>query len=198
MKLALTLAAVLSLVTFSASANMLTNGDFETGALGGWNNVQGATTASAGSAQAGAFGVALASDIGTDDMLIQSAALVVGQEYTLTGFYRIDAAKTTATESWRTIQLGFFEHPTWGSPQVAGGNLGVINLAGDVTTDWTAFEMTYTPTTASLANGLGAGVKKGKMDAAISVDSLSLTAVPEPATMSVLALGAMSLIRRRR
>lgn len=193
MKLALTLAAVLSLVTFSASANMLTNGGFETGDASSWNNVSGWTAAGT-SAKDGSFGAVSAGDIGSDELLMQSATLVAGQEYSLKGFYRIDVAKSAATEGWRNFLLGFFDHPTWGSPQ----NQAVMTLSGAAVTDWTAFEVKYTPTEAQVGMGLGVGAKQGKMDCVVSVDSLSLTAVPEPATMSVLALGALSLIRRRR
>jgi hypothetical protein len=92
-----------------------------------------------------------------------------------------------------------------------------LDQAADRTTDWTEFTLVLTPTTiqfyvdgvAGLAAPLGRGntnpvdslvMGSGLTSASVDGhwDDITVTAVPEPATMAALALGAVGMFARRR
>lgn len=87
-----------------------------------------------------------------------------------------------------TIQsLGTTPYPDVAPPGPDGGAGSVINLG-----TWALGGGDYTPALAQAG-----GIRTVSQVGATVYDNIGLTVIPEPATMSLLALGALGLIRRR-
>lgn len=187
MKLALGILATLALFVGSASANMLVNGDFENN-LAGWQAPDGNVVLDGYAPAAGsraAMIIGIPDPVGVDVRLFQEISLTAGTTYTLSGKYRIDRAKDA--NNWRPVSIGFFQTADF------NGSLAQFTDTASAAKGWTDFSIQYTPATSGNAFVLASVWKSA---AIMSVDSL--TVVPEPATLSVLALGGLTLIRRRR
>ena len=118
---------------------------------------------------------------GTAGGVQQSFATTIGQEYLLTfdqgasnlyGASKILASAAGASQSWTLTS-------------------GVTNLWESRSMVFTATSTTTTLTLAEDPQNVGGSVYQG-------VDNVSVVAVPEPASMTALALGGAALLRRRR
>jgi len=204
-------------IAFSApaiSAELVTNGSFETGNLSGWTyaNVGGGTAPvviaynQAGNYPVGAFGEAIPTDVGggnyavyfssdtaNPDSLSQMVNVVAGQTYDLSFDYYVpqngynnpyDASLSFLIDG---VQAG--STLTTGSP---GGNTPPKT--------WEHFATTYTAATTGAVDLSLQFHGLGSTAADFAVDKVSMTAVPEPATwaMMILGLGVIGVSARRR
>lgn len=109
----------------------------------------------------------------------QSLTLVSGQQYSFTGFIR---SQFSATERVYVT--------------VDGTSLGTLHSMNN--TGWTMFTQTFTYSgsgTAILGIHTPSNASTGND---ITVDDLRLEAVPEPASLTAIAVGLVALVRRRR
>ena len=206
MRTAIALCAVLALAGV-ASAEFITGGDFESAPI--INDVDGAggSTYTAGTQSNGVWyggvkwtvqaggpaGSTMYADEGgwSDMKLMQSFATpAVGTVLTISGDYI-----ASASYQKRIHVVGLTDGETVGL--FGGGSIGGVELAQEglsTASDWSSFSFDATVDAAYdevavvfVISGDG-GVR--------GVDNVSV--VPEPATMSLLGLGALALIRRRR
>lgn len=198
-KIIATAAAALALCASAAHAdtNLVSNGSFEANQLGsgswtvfanpvGWTTSGGSLELRnnvAGSAQDGNMYAELD---GYGNMAIsQTLSTVVGQTYTLSFWFsdRTGVAVDSNGISWSVGALsGLVNGPYNGT----GNNV------------WQQFTTTFTATsTSTVLSFAGAGTSDSLGS---SLDNISVTAVPEPATFGLMAagLGLMGVVRRRR
>ena len=187
--ISIALTAVLILSTTS-QATLLTNGDFETGDGAGWS-IAGTNFAIVNSPANGSYSASL---LGVDTSWSQSVSGTEGVEYTLSGDMRHgawnkreamlvlefwDAGETTlisTTEIGRLLKAS--SDNTWFSYSgsvVAPDGTGLVKVI---------LLMEYV--------GGGAGAQAGQA----YFDDVVL--VPEPATVALLGLGGLFLLRRKR
>jgi hypothetical protein len=197
--------AVLALAATASQAQELTiNGGFETGDFTGWTQFptgagqQLVTTANPAS---GMYAGEIYNDVVTSNSLIKQANIGVG---TVTPGMVIkisfDARGTYATPGGVAFAEFFSEIAGGGvsKSEILGGAPLALNADANV---WKHF--TYSTTAGSNVTGgvtlqLGATNSPDAAGTHIFYDSVSVQAVPEPATMLVLGLGAIAFIRRKR
>ena len=87
--------------------------------------------------------------------------------------------------------------PTGWSLYFTGGDYtnNLIEASGTAGLSWGQVSLQYTAIAADAGNKIGI---KMYGDGDVSFDDVTLDAIPEPATLSVLALGGLALLRRRR
>jgi hypothetical protein len=200
--LALGATAAIALSSPALSANLVTNGSFETGNFSGWTltNVGGGTAPvviqynQAGNYPVGAFGEAIPTDVGggtyaayfssdtaKPDSLSQSVNVVAGQAYNLSFDYYVPQ---NGYNNPNDATLGF---------AINGNQVGSLLQAGSPSgtppKTWQSFTTSYVagatgPATLSFNfSGLGSTA------ADFAIDKVSMTAVPEPATWAMMLLG---------
>ena len=109
--LAVTAVAALS-VAYPAKANLITNGDFETGNFAGWATLvqsDGNLSVTHGPGPNTTFGATFASTGSFPDFIIQTFATTPGTFYTLTFFYQVVSTGTANNEFdvfWNNISVG--------------------------------------------------------------------------------------------
>jgi hypothetical protein len=204
----------LGCLTAVQAQNLLNNGSFETCLAGyepqpmwgfvlsypglpggttglpGWNINLGNWTelywymgngGSGGSAQEGTRFLNLTSGGNPTESISQSFGVTAGLSYQVSYYERErDAGATLASAI--TLDAG-----------TATGTLSQIANAG---ADWTIFSYSFLPdttTTATLRFAQAAGTANG-----VYLDNISVTAVPEPTSAAVFALGGLLLALRRR
>jgi len=199
------------LVAATASANLILNGDFEVNTAAGTNynlknadftsQMATATGYGAGdeldimtfgayglSPQSGSYKVGMATGRGTDAMTLKfSSAVTAGVRYNLSFWaYR----EQSFTQGDGSLNVGISGVANAPGTQVFATGTGVPNSA------WTQFTSEFLAPT---GGGYLSVEAVGQSDTVwYHVDNFSLTAVPEPATMTALALGAAALIKRRK
>ncbi len=193
---------------------MFTNGDFETGDLTGWTitPTSGGTTAIQDAFQydidgggplgtnfAGRFSVGRNTGVTTGDhgvWLTQSLMLTAGVAYT----FDFDWSAFRPAGQAANTQGGIFNLIVDGvvlATGAAGSTSGAAPKYGHVTAS-------FVPTATGL-HSVGASMLRpftipspAAPTLFQAVDNFTVTAVPEPATMVALGLGAAALLRRRR
>jgi len=209
-KTAFAAAALFSTLSAFASGNLVTNGSFEDQAqgAGSWNiysSINGwtATTggieirnAVAGAAQDGGNFVEL--DANFNSVMSQTIATVAGQAYKLSFWYSSrPVAPENGAFTGNTVPAG----SNGLSYNVGGGAVGVYAPTADTDSfnDWTLYTTTFVagagPATTLTFSATGLSDSYGT-----SLDNVTLTAVPEPSELSLLAAGLLvvaGLARRR-
>lgn len=223
LKLALTAALIAACVT-AVRADLLTNGDFETGNLSGWvqwkADWSSGFSASAVSAAKlnGSYGLRLQITGNASFGVYQQVSVTPGKYYQLAGNWRgysgtgnwfeiilIDGAfdmtqADSAPTVFNNVVAGYDGHPSFNHP--APYNFG-----------WDPFSATYenevspyitNGTRRASGNVMTVVLKIGSSGNALKptayIDDVTLTQVPEPAGMLALAsgIGAVGLLRRKR
>jgi hypothetical protein len=118
---------------------------------------------------------------------VTSYAIVAGETYRLTVDLRND---------WNapTHQLGLYYTADGGATLVE-----LVMETVDITGEWAAYTAQYTVGAADAAIGNNLVIKLNNNGAGWSnMDNVRLDLVPEPATLSLLGLGTMTLLRKRK
>lgn len=182
---------ILLLASCFAHADLITNGDFSSG-LANWNNPNLAASWDSLGANGSPGGPSLRLD--NNGWLTQQMTVEAGQEYKVSFL-----ATLLSNTSGQTVYL---------YSKVEEANAG-SSITGHLTFDavqgsWNEFSYNFVAQQTSSTyylNFLSAVVANLSSPAAGTVafglDSVSVTAVPEPATMGLLSIGAIALIRRK-
>jgi hypothetical protein len=171
-----------------ASANLIINGDFETGTFSGWT----VTHAPSGSlifvdhgpgpdTTFGAFFGATGNDF---DTISQTFATTPGASYTLSFFYQV-------TNTMEPAHNGF--DVLWNGVSIGGGLFPQF----DVNPGWGTFTFTEVATGPSTTLAF----EGRNLPAYDFLDDVSVEAVPEPSTLALLGLAAVGtgfVVYRRR
>jgi|SRR5579871_5826743 len=170
--------------TGAFAQNLVNNPGFETGDLTGWtvNHAGGfsGVGTSPGSPHSGSYSLYLgATSSGDAEDISQSITTVTGAQY-LVSFWAYDEYGANDPAAGLNV--------TFGGNSVFGGIPNPSTYA--------QYSGTFTATGTSTT----LDVNGWETSAYINVDDISVTRVqtPEPASMAVLGLGALALIRRRR
>jgi hypothetical protein len=215
MKTLFAVGAALAIATSTPalSAELITNGSFETGSFAGWSlgNVGGGTAPvviaynQAGNYPVGAFGEAIApapaggnyaayfsSDTANPDTLSQSVNVVEGQTYALSFAYYVPLnGFNNPNDATLSFTIGGV---------AAGDTLQAGSLSGTTPQVWNSFSTLYTATQTGSVNLAFQFAGLGSTAADFAVDKVSMQAVPEPATwaMMILGMGIVGASVRRR
>jgi hypothetical protein len=195
--LALTVLAAGSLgISGIASANLLTNGDFETGSFSGWTT-SGLTCSGVGSGFSAATGGCVGYDTDTGPhsgaaaaylgtaagggVISQSFATVAGDTYLVDFFLATGAYQQAASPNSLVVN--------------AGGNvlLSIVNGAAQGFVHY-SYEFLATSSTSSLV------FTHGNQPSFFTLDDVSVTSVPEPSSLLLMGLGlaGFAFFARRR
>jgi hypothetical protein len=172
----LTLAAV----ERAASALMVVNGGFETGDTTVWTVTFAASGSMLGvattSPNSGTYSALFGAWNSQYDSIAQNLATTAGQQYTLSFFLRNNGV---GNDSFQALWDG----------------TAVLDITPSTSEfDYTQFNFNVTATAASTPLEFRAYDNP----ALLLLDDVSVTAVPEPPTLLLLALGGLALLRRRR
>jgi hypothetical protein len=188
MKKLVCLLTVCALAGFASAQELIDNFGFETGDLTSWSSSD--ASVSMADAVEGTYGANLA---GGDSYVSQDifSKLTPSTDYEIGAWVRINSIADGS--------------PTWGSLRLRGsefGNLGTaefeVSADRSMVGEWQLISTTWTSPAdlSTLGSEFYVGITEFGIDADASVDTVSF--VPEPASMSLLGLGALALIRRRR
>lgn len=176
------LAAVGALgLTPAMAANIVTNGGFETGDLTGWsgtvlsNPYSGVICLGAGSVAEGSCELFLGTN-GASSTVSQVLGTVAGQSYAVSFSFKTDGSGAPNSFS------------------VDFGNSSLYNVVNATST--TAQTFTFTGSAVGAATALVFNFKNDP--GYFFLDAVSVSAVPEPQTFALAAVGLVGLLARRR
>jgi hypothetical protein len=190
------LAAGLALAATAASANLVDNPGFETGDFTSWTAWgQGWRTAGGGDAYEGSYG--LINDVLTSDVdewrgIYQDISITAGLFYDAGVYIRavnVESSSSFLELQWRDSlgdQVGSTLATAWVSSDQAFTYLGFSNI-----------EAPAGAVSARLQGVVNMSSAPGDTDFH-NFDNFTMTQVPEPGTMALLAVGAAGMALRRR
>lgn len=185
----LTLFSLVALaVAPAAHGNLLTNGTFDVfvptnSPGGGWNSSDVFNGWIASNGNPGPFfGLNSGGAASNDPTVFQTVdGLVVGEQYTIAGDYKVNLAEFGSPANSFAVLVDSVQVETFDPP----GPIGF----------WGSFSVDFVATAESQVIGF-AGEANGS-DYDYGVDNLSVSVVPEPAALGLLAIGSLGLLRRR-
>ncbi|WP_077034098.1 PEP-CTERM sorting domain-containing protein [Pelomonas sp. KK5] len=172
--------AALGVALPASAAELVSNGGFEAGSLTGWsgsvlsNPYSGVYCAGAGSAPEGSCEAFLGTD-GASDTLSQVLSTVAGQSYTISFAFQGDGSTPSS------LSVSFGGQSVYEAISPASTALQTLSFTASAAGASTPLVFTF-------RNDPGYFI----------VDAVSVTAVPEPASMTLAALGLVGLAARRR
>lgn len=186
----ISLASAALLLAGSASANLIVNGDFQTGTASGWSALNGAAVvADSGPSGAGDYSLRITGADWSGATSANNGAFmgVNGQEYTVSFDIKVDPTKGNNSD--------IYMQKAW------GGNYPAYNVAANEPglADGLWHRVTWNFTTNG--GGFNFGIyNNGGANRDFSIDNVSVAAavVPEPAALGLLGLSGLMALRRRR
>jgi len=175
----LAMAALASASSLAAADNLVANGSFETGSFASWSQtgstpLNGVYCVNGGDAPDGIC-QAYFGPLGTTGGIEQALATTAGMQYVVS--FRLSGAGDDPS----SVQVNF-------------GGQTLLALSNPMTAGFQAYSFVATASGASTTLNF---TFRDDVDF-IHLDSVSVTAVPEPATAGLLALGVAVLLMRRR
>lgn len=168
-------------ITPASAINLVSNGSFETGNFNSWNTqaagVGSDFTVWADGTPWGTYVAHFSADGNQFDEISQSLATSAGVQYTISLW-----VKNYGIES-DGLQIGW-----------ENGTVLDVSPLGTALESWELITVNATATSA----GSMLKIRGRDAQAAFEIDNVSVEAVPEPATMTALGLGAVALLRRIR
>jgi hypothetical protein len=193
--------SILSGVAFAAGPNLLQNGSFENGNFGlgltstpGWTvpygtiDIMGPTFQQSGGDIAPGEGIRYAELVGTPgtSAIEQSIATTVGQTYLVSGLLSRHLGIAGGTAKMQVRINGSLLQEFQNNAPISNASF-----------NWQSFSTTFVASTSLTTIRFADNTNLYAFGGA-SVDGLKVQAVPEPATMTVMVLGAAAVLRRRK
>jgi hypothetical protein len=172
--LSLSLVMLSGLIRNVGAANLVQNGDFESGNSQGWSlqgSLQFICIPTAGTVSQGSYAWQFDAYSSSPASLIQSIATIAGQEYNLS----FDSSVIGGTANFLSISIG---------------DQTLYSSANSPDYGWITSSFNF------IANQSNQNlVIRGASDPLwVEVDNISVTSVPEPSTYALFGLGALALV----
>jgi Protein of unknown function (DUF642) len=190
----------LSALTASATAQLITNADFETSIGSGWSSIQGlafiyyqnSRVTGITNPQSGDYYVVLGLSSSEGGKISQTVTLAPNTAYTLTG-YANTTTKTFAAESG--VGSPFFVDVFDNTNNISFGNADGIFTEDN---NWRQFSLSFNSGNSTNATINLAESSSNNNFVGVAFDNITLTAVPEASTALFGGLSIIGLALRRR